>query len=169
MNRAYNERLDPFRGNGDEMSEGTTDPQGPQEGQIRRVLLVDDNDRYAESLQRDLEERGAVVVRVSSAREGLDALENSAQPFDAVVSDISMEGQLAGLKVLRRAKKMGSVRLLACATTGLDTRIGFYFNYLVLGLLYRCDYLIPKRPIKQRGHVQWLRVFHSRHGTKNDT
>ena len=31
------------------------------------------------------------------------------------------------------------------------------FNKFLLGTLFRCDFLIPKRPIKRDGKVYWIR------------
>lgn len=142
------------------MTESTPVWKGPQlHG--KRVLVVDDNDRYAEAISEDLQSRGvevANIVRTVNAEDGVNLLRSDGDTFDLVVSDISMEGQISGLRVLRCAKKDHKHLTLACATTGLDTRVGYAFNYIVLGKLYRCDYLIPKRPIKREGVVKWLKV-----------
>ncbi|MBS1260750.1 MAG: hypothetical protein MAG453_00066 [Calditrichaeota bacterium] len=142
------------------MAESKPGPEGPQPGSLRRVLLVDDNDRYAAAISEDLHRRGVVeIVRVASAAEGVRVLGERGDEFDGVVSDISMESQLSGLKVLRHARRgENGRRMLACATTGLDTWAGYAINRLVLGALYRCDYLIPKRPIKHHGRTVWVRV-----------
>ncbi len=135
------------------------------------MLLVDDNDRYATSLTEDLHRRGVTdVVRAVNAKEGVELLRERGDEFDGVVSDISMEHQISGLRVLRVARGLDKQRranedgtgsgrplMVACATTGLDTQIGYWFNKFLLGTLYRCDFLIPKRPIKRDGKVFWIR------------
>jgi DNA-binding LytR/AlgR family response regulator len=125
---------------------------------FKRVLVVDDNDFYAEQLTTDLAARGAQVERACNAAEGMDLLERRGADFDAVVTDISMETELAGLKVLRKARRCGFRGRVATATTGLDSWWGFTINRFVLGVMYRSDYLIPKKPIVDDGHVLWIQV-----------
>lgn len=127
--------------------------------QLTNVLLVDDNDRYAAALTTDMESRGASVVRARNASEGVSILRKRASEFDGIVTDISMEGQLSGLRVLRAARPNGFSGALSVASTGLDTRIGYLFNWFALGVLFRCDFLIPKRPIKKEGEIFWLPVW----------
>lgn len=126
--------------------------------EVEKVLIVDDNDRYAKALTEHLQRRGAEVERARSAKEGIKALKERAAAYSCVITDISMETQLSGLGVLRRARKLGFRGLLVTASTGLDSRIGYLVNRFVLGTLYRCDYLIPKKPIKKRGKVAWIKV-----------
>lgn len=125
---------------------------------LKRVLLVDDNDRYATAITRDLESRGAEVVRVRSAVEGVALLAGRSMDFDGIVMDITMETQISGLRVLSAAKRMRFAGVTATASTGLDTGIGFLFNRFLLGSIYGCRYLIPKRLIKKRKKVAWIRV-----------
>lgn len=139
------------------MAEGTQAGNGPQDGRIKRVLLADDNDRYAEALTHDLRKRGATeIIRVFDAASAVEKLREDGDSIDTVVTDISMETQISGLKVLREAHKGDSKRLVVVATTGLDTKLGFLFNRFFLGTLYKCDFLIPKRPIKQDGRIFWI-------------
>lgn len=125
---------------------------------FRHVLVVDDNDFYAERLMADLASRGATCERAHSAAEGMQRLDTEAHRFDAVVTDISMETELAGLKVLRHARRIGFQGPVACATTALDARWAFTLNRYILGRLYRADYLIPKRPIVRDHQVLWIKV-----------
>jgi CheY-like chemotaxis protein len=125
--------------------------------QLRHVLLVDDNDRYAKAIGDHLRRRGTVVERVHSAAEGLEALRKRANDFDGVITDITMETQISGLRILARARRLGFEGLLVTASTGLDSPVGYLINRFILGTLYGCDYLIPKRPIKRRGKVAWIR------------
>lgn len=122
------------------------------------MLLVDDNDRYARAITDDLESRGAEVTRARTAAEGIAALSTGADRFDCIVTDITMEGQLSGLGVLRAAIGRGFRGSLVTASTGLDTRAGYLLNRLFLGMLFRCSYLIPKRIIRRTGAVTWMRV-----------
>lgn len=130
---------------------------------LGRVLLVDDNDRYADALTADLQARGAEVIRAYDATEGVRRLREEDPPFDGVVTDISMETQVSGLRVLREARRRG-IRLIAVASTGLDTPIGYFLNRLILGRLLGGTHLIPKRPIKQRGEILWIPTNRDRRG-----
>ncbi|GBE29155.1 hypothetical protein BMS3Bbin04_00165 [bacterium BMS3Bbin04] len=119
---------------------------------------MDDNDRYADALTDDLKDRGVEeIVRALTAREGVSIIHSHGDDFDGVISDISMESQISGLNVLRVARRHPGKLMVACATTGLDTPVGYWFNKFLLGTLFRCDYLIPKRPIKRDGKVFWIR------------
>ncbi len=125
---------------------------------FERVLIVDDSNFYAEHLTADLAARGAHIERARNAGEGIRLLENRGVEFDAVITDISMETELAGLRVLRKARRCSFRGLVATATTGLDHGWSFTLNRFVLGILYQSDFLIPKRPIDENGHVLWIRV-----------
>lgn len=125
---------------------------------MKRVLLADDNDKYAEILIADLEKRGVEeIVRVYDAEQAVVKLTSEeGESYDGVITDISMESQISGLKVLKAARSNGSSRILAVASTGLDTKLGMKFNKWFLGSLYRSDYVIPKKPIKSDGRVFWV-------------
>ncbi|HQM40485.1 MAG TPA: hypothetical protein PLV86_01840 [Candidatus Fermentibacter daniensis] len=125
---------------------------------MKRVLLVDDNDRYASAISGDLESRGAEVVRVRSAAEGVSMIEQQGDSFDGIVTDITIETQTSGLRVLQAALRTGFEGTVATASTGLDTWIGYFVNRFLLGTVYGCRYLIPKRLIKQRERVVWIRI-----------
>ncbi len=125
---------------------------------MKRVLLVDDNDSYADAITQDLENRGASVIRARSAAEGISVLRERANELDGVVSDISMETQISGLKVLRTARRVRDFHgTVTCATTGLDTPVSFFLNRFILGKLYRSDFIIPKRPIRREKKVIWIK------------
>jgi len=141
------------------MAEVNYATQKPQHNSLKKVLLADDNDRYAKALTENLEQLGVTeIIRAMNAKEAIEILNKEGDSIDGVVSDISMETQISGLKVLAAARKNGSKRMLAVASTGLDTKIGYFINYFILGLMYRSDYLIPKRPIKQNGIINWIPV-----------
>ena len=124
---------------------------------MTRVLLVDDNDSYAEILSGDLKKRGVEeILRAYDAEQGVSMLAKHGDAIDAVVTDISMESQIAGLKVLKAARSNGSKRILAVASTGLDSKIGMKFNKWLMGSVYKSDYVIPKKPIKADGRVFWV-------------
>jgi len=73
----------------------------PGRGPVR-VLLVDDEDTYRETLAKVLRRRGMDVATAGGGSEGLDRLRERAP--DVVVLDLRMPGQdgLATLKEIRR-------------------------------------------------------------------
>ncbi|WP_456686039.1 PAS domain S-box protein [Bradyrhizobium sp. P5_C11_2] len=60
-----------------------------------RVLLAEDNAQVAEVAASVLAERGHTVVRSANASEALHVL-NSGQPFDVILSDLVMPGEMNG-------------------------------------------------------------------------
>ncbi|HEY9421774.1 MAG TPA: response regulator [Thermoanaerobaculia bacterium] len=76
-----------------------------------RLLIVEDEPDTREAIARFLQDYGAVVVAVGSAREALDRL--WIEPFDVLVSDIGMPG-MDGYELIRtlRAHEEGSGRNL---------------------------------------------------------
>lgn len=123
-----------------------------------RALIVDDNDFYAERVASWLGARGAHTERVASAAAAMRLLARQGAKFDLVVTDISMETELAGLKVLRYVRCCGFEGRVATSTTGLDSWWGFGINRIVLGVFYRSDYLIPKKPIADHDRLLWLQM-----------
>jgi DNA-binding NtrC family response regulator len=71
-------------------------------GQIVRVLLVDDESVFLETLSRRLRARSLQVLCVEGGGEALTAL--AAHPTDVVVLDMMMPG-LGGLEALREIKR----------------------------------------------------------------
>ncbi|MFH0883417.1 MAG: response regulator [bacterium] len=139
------------------MAESNFKGNGPQPGVMTRVLLVDDNDSYADILSGDLKKRGVEeIFRAYDAKQGVSMLREHGDRIDAVITDISMESQISGLKVLKAARQNGSKRILAVASTGLDTKLGMKLNRWLMGTMYHSDYIIPKKPIKADGRVFWL-------------
>lgn len=128
----------------------------PPQGQT--FLVADDNDGYADALGQDLQGRGGRMLRARSAREGIALFQAHRAALDGVITDIDMETQLAGMRLvyhINRAKFSGS---LTVTTTGLDASWAFAWNRWVFTRLFPVDYLIPKRPIRRRGEVLWLRT-----------
>lgn len=123
---------------------------------FRKALVIDDNDFYANHLTNDLESRGAIVTRAETAKEGIEILLNEGECYDGLITDISMETELAGLRVLKAARQCRFSGKVATATTGLDYAWSFFLNRFFLGRMYHSDFLIPKRPIDEWGHVLWI-------------
>jgi DNA-binding NtrC family response regulator len=69
---------------------------------VVRLLLVDDEKRFTETLGKRLVARGLFVETANSGPEALAALES--RPFDVVLLDVRMPG-MDGLEVLRELKR----------------------------------------------------------------
>ena len=69
----------------------------------RRVLLADDEPAILATLGEVLGQHGFDVLTVSSATSAIEAL--SAEPFDAVVTDLHMETETAGYRVVEAAAR----------------------------------------------------------------
>ena len=68
-----------------------------------KVLLVDDETEYLETLVKRMNKRGLKVTGVGSAEEALQWLNQN--PVDVVVMDVRMPG-MDGIQALREVKKM---------------------------------------------------------------
>lgn len=71
----------------------------------RRVLLVDDDERFNERLGRALRDRGFEVVTTTQATVALAQVRS--QPFDGVVTDLRMPG-MDGLEFVKQARASGA-------------------------------------------------------------
>ena len=67
-----------------------------------RVLLVEDDPSLNDLVGQMLEEQGSQVVAATTAAEGLSLFER--QPFDAVLSDMVMPGEMGGLELARHMR-----------------------------------------------------------------
>jgi DNA-binding response OmpR family regulator len=78
--------------------------EGTLEGQLIRLVLIEDDDLMREWLGRSLSSRGYTVTRYARAEHALPAV--SADPPDVVVTDIRMPG-MSGLELGRRLRTRG--------------------------------------------------------------
>ncbi|MGY6501170.1 MAG: hybrid sensor histidine kinase/response regulator [Acidimicrobiales bacterium] len=76
-----------------------------QEG--ARVLVVDDEPAIVTSIDRLLRRRGFRVTAIGDAHLALQLLADPAEPFDLVVSDVSMTA-MSGIELVRRMREMHS-------------------------------------------------------------
>ncbi|MGB5985725.1 MAG: response regulator, partial [Desulfobacterales bacterium] len=67
-----------------------------------RLLIVDDESGFRQTLARRLEKRGAVVNQAAGGNEALAAL--TREPVDVVLLDVKMPG-LDGLTVLKQIRE----------------------------------------------------------------
>jgi DNA-binding NtrC family response regulator len=70
-----------------------------------RILLVDDETEFTDSMSRLLQNRGYQVTAVNSGQEALKRLGQGR--FDVMVLDLKMPG-MDGMTTLKEAKKLGS-------------------------------------------------------------
>ena len=66
-----------------------------------RILVVDDEETIRKSIQKRLEREGYTVTSTDNAGDALQLFQNQENSFDAVISDIRMEG-MDGLELLKR-------------------------------------------------------------------
>ena len=89
---------------------------------MARVLIVEDQQKHLESLQRGLEAEGYEVVAASTGVEGFEAAMSRA--VDAVVLDLMLPGR-HGLDVLRDLRTRGFVKpvLILTALDAVEERV----------------------------------------------
>ena len=89
-----------------------------------RILAVDDEADSREYIERLLAEQGADIVSVGSAGEALEALRDSAEDFDLLVSDIGMPGSTGYdlIEAVRAELHYDAERLPAVALTAFARR-----------------------------------------------
>jgi CheY-like chemotaxis protein len=102
--------------------------------QTRRVLLVDDEERFAAQMATLLKKRGFAVVTAGDGRQALDLID--AQAFDAVVMDIRMpmmDGLTALARIQARQPAPAVIMLTGFATleSGIEAIRRGAFDYLM--------------------------------------
>lgn len=68
-----------------------------------RVLVIDDEEAVLRSIRRRLERAGYEVQEAADAIEGVKRIMDDPSPFDAVITDMSMDSPDSGLRVLHAA------------------------------------------------------------------
>ncbi|MFH1863048.1 MAG: response regulator [bacterium] len=121
------------------------------------ALLVDDNDDYARMLLTHLEPLGYEFQRAKSAAEGCQNLFKSGVAYyGLVVTDITMEGQTAGLRLIRKMRRKGYLGTLIVASTGFNAPVVAFLAKPFMAL-WGVDVLIPKEPLK-RGQIVYIPI-----------
>lgn len=113
-----------------------------------RVLLIDDDVRLHELLQRYLTPHEVVVDHADGGRVGLTKLREGA--YDAVLLDVMMPG-MTGLEVLREIRSRSAVPVLMLTARGDETD-------RVVGLEMGADDYVPK-PFAPRELLARLRAI----------
>ncbi len=114
--------------------------------QKQYLLLVDDNDKYAEKIKNYFS-KTYEIHRAYNGKSALELLEkNGINFYNLILTDITMESQLAGIHFLKKARKMGYNGKIIIASTGFNYSIALNFAALFLNSL-KVDYLIPKNSV----------------------
>ncbi|GBF51285.1 two component response regulator receiver protein [Leptospira ryugenii] len=117
-----------------------------------RVLIVDDNDKYANNLKLFFDTKGIQSVRARDAREGWTVFQSDPN-FDVVISDVTMETQTSGLWMMRKIYKSKFPGVMIIASTGFDVAGVMFFSKFILPFFCGLHWMIPKVPLK-KGEVQ---------------
>ncbi|MCG6169389.1 response regulator [Leptospira sanjuanensis] len=121
----------------------------------KSVLIVDDNDRYANNLKVWFEKKGFETVRAIDAAQGWEIYSKDKNRFHTIVTDITMETQTSGLWMIRRIHKDGYQGNKIIATTGFDFPGVMFFSASILPWFAGIGWMVPKVPLKQ-GTVVFL-------------
>ncbi|TGK06859.1 response regulator [Leptospira semungkisensis] len=119
------------------------------------VLVVDDNDRYANNLQIYLNKIGCEVLRAVDAAQGWEFYLANKLKLKAVITDITMETQTSGLWMIRKIHKDGFKGIKVIATTGFDVAGVMAVSKYLLPWFAGIEYMVPKVPLK-KGEVLLL-------------
>jgi len=96
-----------------------------------------------------LEPRGFHFDRARSAREGLETLQvNGASAYRLIITDITMEGQMAGLRLIKKIRRNGFRGVLMVASTGFNSGLVLQLARFFMAAM-GVDILVPKEPLKK--------------------
>lgn len=70
---------------------------------MSRVLVIDDEEAVLAAVTRRLEREGHHVTSAENSQEGTKLISGADEPFDVIVTDMSMEDPDSGLRVLQAA------------------------------------------------------------------
>ena len=117
---------------------------------MKNLLLVDDNDKYAKILDEHFAPLGYKSTRAVDAADGLAKFDAEAgDHYDVIVTDITMESQLAGIFMLGKIKQRGYGGTVVVASTGFDVPLVVPLSRACLRG-YGVHYLIPKTTVLSR-------------------
>ena len=118
-----------------------------------KILIVDDNDRYANNLKAFFDARKIETARALDAKEGWEKFQK--ETFHTVISDITMETQTSGLFLIRKIYKSGFKGNIIIATTGFDAPGVMFVSKFLLPSFGGVGWMVPKVPLK-RGEVLFI-------------
>lgn len=114
---------------------------------MEKVLIVDDNDRYANHLKAYLDNLQVSSDRAISASQGYEFYRTNS--YSTIISDITMETQTSGLFFMRKVFREGYKGKLIIATTGFDFPGVMAVGKYVLPSFAGVGWMIPKVPLKK--------------------
>ncbi|MCE9597323.1 MAG: response regulator [Spirochaetia bacterium] len=125
---------------------------------MKPILLVDDNDRYAEMLDRYFRNLGYTPERAFNGKDAFGMFQSKPPSYyKVIVTDITMETQLAGLTFLWDIRKLGFTGTVVVASTGFDVPLVMPFSRAVLGN-WGVHYLVPKAPMKKENRIEFYPI-----------
>ncbi len=88
-----------------------------------KVLLVEDNERVSRFVAKGLREAGHTVDHADNGRDGMFLA--ASEPYDAIVMDRMLPGQIDGLAIIEALRKSGNQTpiLILSALSDVDERI----------------------------------------------
>ncbi len=117
---------------------------------MKPLLLVDDNDRYAAILEEYFQSRGYTIERARDGAEGYKLFRERGRDYYAViVTDITMESQMAGIHMLKKIHRDGYKGTVVVASTGFDFPGATTLSRIMLSGI-GIDYLIPKTTVLKK-------------------
>ncbi len=111
------------------------------------VLIVDDNDKYANNLAKFFQEKNIPTERAYTAKQGWEM--HQSKSYHTIITDITMETQTSGLWLARRLFRSGFSGNIIIATTGFDVWGVMFISRFLLPIFAGVKWMIPKVPLKQ--------------------
>jgi len=121
---------------------------------VSQILIVDDNDKYANNLISYFSSKEISCDRATFAAEGWKLYSNH-KNYQMIISDVTMETQTSGLWLMRDIHKDGYTGIKVIASTGFDVFGVMTFSKWFLPLFCGLHWMIPKVPLK-KGIVEWV-------------
>lgn len=118
-----------------------------------KILIVDDNDRYANNLKAYFDKKQIETSRAIDAKQGWEMFQK--EIYHSVISDITMETQTSGLFLVRDIYKFGYKGNIIIATTGFDFPGVMTLSKYLLPSFTGVGWMVPKVPLK-RGEVVFV-------------
>jgi hypothetical protein len=116
----------------------------------KQLLLVDDRVKYANLIADFFSGYGYLIDRAVSAKEGIGMLnEKGLNYYRVIVTDITMEHQLAGFELIYFLFRRRYAGTVVMASTGFDVFLGMFFSKLLMGI-FGVHYLVPKTTVIKR-------------------
>lgn len=126
---------------------------------MKHLLLVDDNDRYTTILTEYYQKLGYQITSAINAADGLARFrEQDKGYFSVIVTDITMESQLAGISMLGRIRAEGFPGTVVVASTGFDVFGVVNLSRLLLRR-YGVHFLVRKTTVLAKEIEFWPMAF----------